>query len=369
MEADPIIMCGIECMKMCRFVCIVANQLKLETVAPYGKCFIAYYLREGRIRESIRVAEAVYQCATCGLCVEWCLPRIDIPEIVKKVRAELLLKGVAPEATLEVGRKARSERNPYGEPYRKRLASFKGKRNVGSVALFVGCTSAYRQQGIANATIRILEHLNEDFTLLDDEWCCGLPLLSMGHRSLAEEHAKHNKEIIEKTGCNLVITPCAGCYMALSREYPKLGFPLKTAEVLHVSQYLWRAISEGKVKLKDDWEGKVKVTYHDPCHLGRHMGVYDEPRHVLKSIHNVQLVEMEWSKSNSKCCGSGGGLQLNFPVLSRKIGAERIGEALSTGAEILVTACPFCKGQLESVAGESLTVYDLTELVAEKLRV
>lgn len=369
MKADPIVMCGVECMKMCRFVCVVANQIKLETVAPYGKCLIAYYLRNGVIREDRRAAEAIYQCATCGLCKEWCLPQVDVPEIVKEVRAKLLKEDVAPRATLEVGKKVISERNPYGEPHGKRLAALgrKVKTKKGNVAYFVGCTSAYRQPSIAKSTIKILEQTEGEVTLIEDEWCCGAPLLSMGYKELAEEHAKHNKEVIEKLGCDFVITSCAGCYMALSRDYPKMGFPLKT-EILHLSQYLWRIINEGRLEGKIGEERGVKVTYHDPCHLGRHMNVYDEPRSVLSSIPGVQLIEMEWSGRNSKCCGSGGGLQLNFPELSRRIGAERIEEAVATGAEVLVTACPFCKNQLEGVSEGKIKVCDLAEFVAECLK-
>ncbi len=373
MTLDPVVMCGVECMKMCRFVCIVANQLKLETVAPYGKCLIAYYLRNEAIKGGKRTAEVIYQCATCGLCTEWCLPRVDVPEIVKDVRAKLLEKDVAPEATVELGERARSERNPYGEPHNKRLAALRkgkknGKKKEGGVAYFVGCTSAYKQPSIAKATAEILEQAGDGFTLIDEEWCCGAPLLSTGHRELAAEHAKHNKEVIERSGCDIVVTSCAGCYMTLSRDYPKMGFPLKT-RVLHLSQYLWKVIEEGKLEIrKTSREKDLKVTYHDPCHLGRHMGVYEEPRSVLNSFARVQLIEMEWSKRNSKCCGSGGGLQLNFPELSRKIGMERIREATATGAEILVTACPFCKNQLEGVSEGKIKVYDLSEFVAKHLK-
>ncbi|MEM3147310.1 MAG: (Fe-S)-binding protein [Candidatus Jordarchaeales archaeon] len=370
MSADPIVLCGIECMKMCRFVCVAANQLKLETVTPYGKCFLAYYLRKEAITGRGRVAEAMYQCATCGLCKEWCLPKVDIPEIVKEVRAKLVKDGNAPEPTLEIGKKTKSEKNPYGEPHEKRFAALnkKGKSKMGSVAYFVGCTSAYRQLNIVNAMAKILEHTEGEFTLIDDEWCGGAPLLSTGHIELASEHAEHNKKAIEDSGCSVVVTSCAGCYMALSRYYPKMGFPLKV-EVVHLSQYLWSAISEGKLKLKKSRKGGVKVTYHDPCHLGRHMGVYDEPRSVLSSIPGVQLVEMDWNRRNSKCCGSGGGLQLNFQELARRIGIERISEAVATGAEFLVTACPFCKNQLESVAEGKIRVYDLAEIVVEHLKV
>ncbi|MBS7287580.1 MAG: (Fe-S)-binding protein [Candidatus Freyarchaeota archaeon] len=306
------------------------------------------------------------------MCKEWCLPQVDVPEIVKEVRAKLLKKGAAPGATLEVGKKVMDERNPYGEPHNKRLAALRGERKrgkKGGVAYFVGCTSAYRQPSIAKSTVKILEQIEGEISLIEDEWCCGAPLLSTGHRELAAEHARHNKEAIEKLGCDFVVTSCAGCYMTLSRDYPKIGLPLKT-EILHLSQYLWKIIDEGRLEGKISGEGRgVKVTYHDPCHLGRHMGVYDEPRKILSSISGVQLIEMEWSKKNSKCCGSGGGLQLNFPELSRRISVERIREAVATGAEVLVTSCPFCKNQLEGVSEGKIKVYDLAEFVAERLKV
>lgn len=365
-SADPVVMCGVECMKMCRFVCIVANQLKLESVAPYGKCFAAYYLRNGKVELRGRVVDVMYQCATCGLCKEWCLPGVDVPEIVKEERARIFERGAAPGTILELSRKVESERNPYGEPHAKRFEVLSGKmRGKGKVAYFVGCTAAYRQPEIAKATAKILERVEGGFKLIGDEWCCGAPLLSAGHRKLAMEHAEHNRREVEKSGCEIVVTSCAGCYMALSREYPKLGFPLGV-EVLHLSQYLWRAISEGKIELRDLGRS-VSVTYHDPCHLGRRMSVYEEPRSVLSSIPGVRLLEMEWSRKNAKCCGRGGVLYMNFPELSRKIGAERVMEAAATGAEVLVTACPFCKSQLESLSESRITVCDVSEFVARCL--
>ncbi|MHA1606693.1 MAG: (Fe-S)-binding protein [Candidatus Freyarchaeota archaeon] len=368
-KADPIVLCGIDCMKMCRFVCVVANQLKLETVTPYGKCLLAYYMREGCIEEGERIGDVMYQCATCGLCKEWCLPRVDVPEIMKEVRATLVEQGLAPKSTVEMAEKTVKERNPYGEPHRNRFSSIKERRaGKGEVAYFVGCTTAYRQPSIAESTVKILKTAGDGYTLVGDEWCCGAPLAAVGYKKLAEEHAKHNKEAIEALDCSVLVTSCAGCYMALSKEYPNLNASLNV-EVLHVTQYVRRRIDEGKIKLGNPFGGKdVKVTYHDPCHLGRHCGVYDEPREILRSIPGVQLVEMEWSRANSKCCGSGGGLQVNFPELSERIGRDRVNEAIATGASILVTACPFCKVQFEKVAEGEIEVYDLIELVAMSIK-
>ncbi len=218
---------------------------------------------------------------------------------------------------------------------------------------FRGCTAREKLDSISKSTERILKIAKIDYETLDDEQCCGSVLIRTGFLDDAIEHMNGNlKDLESKT----ILTSCAGCYKTLKEDYKKyLGVDLK---VIHISQLLEKLIKENKIPLKH--KDNLKVTYHDPCHLGRHAGEYDAPRNVLNSISN--LVEMENNMEKARCCGSGGGVKSAYGGLSNSIAELRINEAKETDADLLVTACPFCKLNL-SQNSENFDVLDLSEFV------
>jgi len=214
----------------------------------------------------------------------------------------------------------------------------------------------------------VLESANVKVGYLgEDEWCCGSVLLRTGDRKGAVQLAQHNVEALRAQGARVVVTGCPGCYRTLKFDYPKL-LGSTGLEVLHSSQLFSHLISGNKIELKSDVVGSL--TYHDPCHLGRHCGEYEAPRRVLKSIPGAEIVEMQRTRENSWCCGAGGGLRSAFPDLSLRIAEKRVLEAAGTGAECLVSACPFCRSNLKGAVdslemAESLMVLDLSELLAK----
>ncbi len=218
---------------------------------------------------------------------------------------------------------------------------------------FRGCTAREKLNSISKATERILKIAKIDYETLDDEQCCGSVLLRTGFLDDAIEQMNGNlKDLEGKT----ILTSCAGCYKTLKEDYKKyLGVDLK---VIHISQLLEQLIKENKIPLKH--KDNLKVTYHDSCHLGRHAGEYEAPRNVINSISN--LVEMENNKEMARCCGSGGGVKSAYGDLSNSIAELRIDEAKETDADLLVTACPFCKLNL-SQNSENFDVLDLSEFV------
>ena len=172
-------------------------------------------------------------------------------------------------------------------------------------------------------------------------------------------------EIFKNTGAKRIVTACAGCYSTFKNAYPELvdNFNL---EVVHFSELLLELIKNGKLKLRET--KSMKVTYHDPCHLGRHAEVYDAPREVIKSIPGGELIEMEHSGQDSQCCGGGGGYFTAFPENSVEIAEKRVSEAEETGADALVTTCPLCKTNLDLAIkrlDSNLGLYDLADLVLE----
>ena len=218
---------------------------------------------------------------------------------------------------------------------------------------FRGCTAREKLNSISKATERILKIAKIDYETLDDEQCCGSVLLRTGFLDDAIEQMNGNlKDLEGKT----ILTSCAGCYKTLKEDYKKyLGVDLK---VIHISQLLEQLIKENKIPLKH--KDDLKVTYHDSCHLGRHAGEYEAPRNVINSISN--LVEMDNNREKARCCGSGGGVKSAYGDLSNSIADLRINEAKETDADLLVTACPFCKLNL-SQNSDNLDVLDLSEFV------
>ena len=218
---------------------------------------------------------------------------------------------------------------------------------------FRGCTAREKLNSISKATERILKIVKIDYETLDDEQCCGSVLLRTGFLDDAIEQMNGNlKDLEGKT----ILTSCAGCYKTLKEDYKKyLGVDLK---VIHISQLLEQLIKENKIPLKH--KDDLKVTYHDSCHLGRHAGEYEAPRNVINSISN--LVEMDNNREKARCCGSGGGVKSAYGDLSNSIADLRINEAKETDADLLVTACPFCKLNL-SQNSDNLDVLDLSEFV------
>ena len=212
---------------------------------------------------------------------------------------------------------------------------------------FRGCTAREKQPSIQDATEKLLNLAGVDYHILEDESCCGSVLLRTGFLKDAEELIKKNSEVFKD---ETVLTSCAGCYKTLKEDYENI-------DVMHVSQLLRQLIAEGKL---DFSKKDFNVTYHDSCHLGRHMEIFDDPRSVIESV--ADIVEMENNRENSLCCGAGGGVKSAYPEIADELAKSRIDQAKDTGCEILITACPFCKLNLEN---DDLEVLDLTEFLVK----
>jgi Fe-S oxidoreductase len=360
------------CYKMCRFVCPTGIATKNESITPYGRSSAIHLVTINRMEYSPKSVEAMYQCATCGLCKTWCKPEVDVANMVEKARKGIVQKGLAPQSVIKLAEITQRYLNPYEEPSNERFAKINlermNRKGKPEILYFVGCTTAYRHPEIANSIIDILEIMNMDFTVIaNSEQCCGSPLIRLGLEDEAKKLIAHNSEAINNMDCKIVLTGCPGCHRTLKEDYPRLGYKLD-AEVMHLTEYLDSTTMDTSSK-----ELSKRVTYHDPCHLGRHSNIYDQPRNVLQRIKGLRLVEMDWSKKNSSCCGSGGGLRVAYPNIAEKIGLKRLNEAYATGAELIATACPFCKDQIMETQNTKiqenrrLPVRDISELVADTI--
>jgi heterodisulfide reductase subunit D len=199
-----------------------------------------------------------------------------------------------------------------------------------------------------------------------DEPCCGSVLKRIGH-PMFEQIAKKNIDRLNSLGIEKVVFSCAGCFRTMKIDYPRIGE--LEFEPIHITQLMNELIKSRTLYPKRDMG--IKVTYHDPCHLGRHNQIYDEPRSVIGSIPGVSLIEMQRTMRNSRCCGAGGGLKAGFPEVQQGCSITRIRDAEQTGSDFLVTSCPFCYQSLREAAesiNTDLKVKDMCELVKESLQ-
>jgi heterodisulfide reductase subunit D len=234
-------------------------------------------------------------------------------------------------------------------------------RKQAEVIYFVGCMSSFSPQiqDIPAAMVQVMEKAGVDFAILGEkEWCCGYPLIVAGMHREAAELIEHNTRAIEKTGASRVVFSCPSCYRTFREHYTL------SAELYHHTQFLQELVESKKLKLRGY---AAKLTYHDPCDLGRHSGIYEAPRRLIKAL-KAEFVEMPRTREIALCCGGGGDLELVEPELTSHISHTVAREAEQTGARILVTACQQCKRVLKkgaAEAGTKLEVKDIAEVLLE----
>lgn len=321
-------------------------------------------------------SEDLWRCTTCGRCPQQC-PR-DVKQIESGValrrvatQYEVYAKSANPIRAIKSGLYAQG--NPFGEERAKRAAWTEGldvKSFVEEmqVLYFPCCYSSYdpRLKKVARATATILNKAGVDFGILGAEQnCCGESIRKTGDEELFKKLARENIKTFIDHGVNKIVVSSPHCYHAFKNEYSQFHVNF---DVVHISQYLFELVNEGRLEFKKDFA--KKVTYHDPCYLGRHNGVYDDPRGVLKKISGVEFNELPESRSDSLCCGGGGGRVWMETQKAERFSDLRIGQALEVGAEVLATSCPYCITMLEDSrktmdVTEKIEVKDITEIVQE----
>ncbi|MCL2509905.1 MAG: (Fe-S)-binding protein, partial [Methanomassiliicoccaceae archaeon] len=371
-ELTACLQCG-----YCISVCEAHGQTPWESVTPRGKIFYLKQLNNASIVDNLLGREvelspyfvdAMYKCTGCGNCEAVCHASIPLVEFWETMRKWIVDEGAGPmPAHKTMAQKVGEVHNPYGEPPSKRGDWWPAeveRSPTPDVIFFAGCTGAYRQQGLPQTGVRVLARAGVKINMLGtEEWCCSSPLLRTGTHLYSLECAEQVVEKSDGMGAKDMVMTCSGCYKTVSSDFGK--FYAKTGQnVYHFSQYVERLIAEKKLPLNNEF--KAKVTYHDPCHMGRHMGVFDAPRNVLKKIKGIELVEMTRTRESSRCCGAGGGYKSQYNDFAVNIAAERIRDAEETGAEILVTCCPFCVVNLTQGAKQinsKIKIMDLSEIL------
>jgi Fe-S oxidoreductase len=366
---------------------------------------ISLAILDGEIEYNKTVADIVYHCTLCGACDVMCKRTLETERllVIEELRRGLAEKGLAPKNPISRLSKAVDQyHNAFGAPEAKRFSWLDGKRRSGikstaKTAYFVGCTSSYKHPEIARATVDLLQAATVEFMILEpEEWCCGNPLLRTGLVKQAEGVMNHHLQVIRELGIETIITSCAECYHMWKVDYPRqqdkknLGY-----EVLHITELLAGLLKEGILKFTRPVD--MTVTYHDSCRLGRlsephepwsgkrlpygkldppkiwrrgTRGVYGPPRAILQAIPGMKLLEMERVRENTFCCGAGAAVKWINRDFALQTGIERVTEASDTGAQVLVSACPFCKWNFQdatSIKGSQLEVLDIVEIAARAI--
>ena len=352
-----------------------------------GKIIIAQGILEGSIAPSASLAEAMYSCTLCGNCMTQCgatdqetgQPLVNTTKIVEAMRADLLEHN--PEfvdpAYQALLKSTRQYDNPWGVPRTKKGKWTKGlglkdaQKERAAVLLFTGCTVPSNPSLLERAkkAAAILNKAGVDFAVLGQhEPCCGSVQKRIGDFELAREMMKKNIFLFNSIGCDTIVTLCAGCCSMLKNEYAASETALKP-KAYHLVEFLAKLVREKKLIFAI--KQTRTVTYHDPCHLGRHLGVFDAPREILQGLPGIKLVERSATRENTICCGAGGGMRIFAGgTIAEDIGVKAAMAAQQAGAEAIVTACPFCELNLDAAAKRldaPLPVYDIIDLVSDAL--
>ena len=322
--------------------------------------------------------DVLWSCTTCGSCVEQCPVDIEhVDAIIDMRRYEVLMESRFPSEAALLLRNLENQGDPWGMGSSKRLEwtkdlGFEVRVIDGAIPddveylYWVGCTGSMdeRARKQVQSTARLLHRAGISFAVLGPrETCTGDPARRLGNEYLFQELAKANIATFAEVGVKKVVASCPHCFNTIKNEYPELGGDY---EVIHYSELLSDLVASGRLTPGSSFSGTV--TFHDPCYLGRHNRVFDEPRSVISAVSGATTVEMERSRERSFCCGAGGARMWMEENTGKRVNAERIGEALATGADVVSTACPFCMIMLDDAVkgegrGDDVAVMDIAQFI------
>lgn len=396
------------------YICPAISRYNFHVYSGGGKGNYAYSLLGGRIEHiSDEMLEILYRCLCCGGCDVACKYNMDMEvlEPIYELRIRAIEEGQLLPQLIPVIDGLRKEDNMM-----QRLKADRGKwaegldvkdltKEKAEVCYYAGCRYCFDEElwPSARGAVTLLQKAGVDVGIFGkEEACCGGRAYEMGYEGELTKYAEHTAEMLETAGVKMLVTSCADCYMAFKVLYHKAGKRLNV-KVLHITEYLDDLIKDGKLKLSK--EVPVHVTYHDPCHLARlgepyyepappwkgeevkvyqqtvvyepvvefrrgTFGIYEPPRDILNAIPGLKLTEMERIREYAWCCGAGGGVIDSYPDFAHWSANERVEEANSTGAEYMVTACPWCKRNFEDAlkeSGEKLKIIDIIDLVQQAI--
>lgn len=376
----------------CYTVCpIYESSRGFLTRGPSGMMASIYYalawdMLNKKSKDATALRDILYACTTCGSCNTICkssgpgTPVVEVIEAGRSLLVELML-GPMPEH-VKILESLQLFGNPYHEAASKRLDWFQelrkefktGCRVVPEegpvdVLLYVGCSASYNADihKIARSAVMLMEKMDIRFGILKEEKCCGSPARQIGEQGLFEEFSEANIKAFQASGAKTIVTISPHCYHSFMNEYPE---GMREFEVKHFTDFFSKSIEEKKIVPRSSCE--KTVVYHDPCYLGKRNSLYEQPRKILEAIPGIQVVELKRTRENSRCCGGGGGrMWVDIEEVNRP-SEMKVEEALAAGAQVLVTACPWCYLQIEDAIKTTdsegkLEVKDISEMLLSSL--
>jgi len=309
---------------------------------------------DGTIELSDELIETLFQCTICKSCFENCPSGVDIPEIIRQVRRDMVQIGSCHPAFEGMNEVLKEHTNIYAEDEPE---DFERERNKkAEYVYFVGCVGSYREDEATMSTLELLDRLKVDYTLID-EVCCSGVLEDLGY-DINERLARKNIDLILATGARTVVTGCPYCSRTFNNKPQYAELRDKGVEIIHITQFL------------KDLDFGVKtdnlVTYHDPCDLGRHCGIYEEPREIIRKIA-PNFVELAHNRVDALCCGAGGGVRGAYPKNSIAMARRRLQEVEDVGADVVLTECNSCVHNLSNakLRKQKFRIYNISQFINE----
>jgi len=375
--ANQCVKCG-----LCLPWCPVYQKALMEEASPRGRVQLAkrfLHPKPGeKIHPSKELAKAFYTCTVCEACSCFCPSQIKPSAVIQEGREKLLAAGAAPEPVKAIRENILHTANVYAGKKEDRTSVYPAhlkekikegrKSKKADTLVFLGCVASYLDMKIVPSLIKIMDAAGMDYGLLaSEEICCGLPLYVMGDKETFGRNASEVMAMIRESGAKEVVTPCAGCYKSFRKLYPDVvEMDVKVSHSVHL---IHRLLKEKSLHLKGG-PGE-KITYHDPCDLGRSFQIFEEPREILKAVAGDNLVEMEKNRLMARCCGGGGSVVALGPELAADMAVFRVRDAADVEARIIVSGCSTCKDNLRKGVKAipkderpKMKIMDITEIVA-----
>jgi Fe-S oxidoreductase len=346
---------------------------------PWGKMekesefIIRRMLHMGRMGiEGFENDDILYACTTCNQCVVKCPRGVNIVNVVRAMRSIVAETGGIPKNLKAVVGSINSNGNPWGQDSEQRTSWIKDLEvpvfQDQEFLLYVCCTSAFDSQKIARSVATLLQKAGISFGIIgNEEKCCGEATRKIGAEEEFSNIAEHNINLFKEKGVKKIITTSPHCYYTFTQEYPEFGAEF---EVVHYTQLLAQLVKEGKLTFNTPQN--KKVIYHDPCYLGRHSNIYEEPRQLLQAVPELQPLDYDENREYSMCCGGGGSRIWMETESGLRFSDVKVKEAADKGAQIIATACPYCIVMLEDSCknlnqDENIMVRDISQVLAESL--